>query len=154
MICYSLRAMHEIIFEVLINLKLIVMTTLIKFRHLFLAIFLFAGYTAGAQTAVQKLSSLKNDTTMKTYLIERDIPNAGKFTAADLKGISQKSCSVLKDMGAGIVWIESYVTDDKIFCVYKAKNEDLIREHGSKGGFPVTKITQIGSVISPATAEQ
>jgi len=146
--------MYEIIFEVLKNLKLIIMTTLINPRNLFLAILLFVGYTAGAQTAVQKLSSTKNDTTMKTYLIERDIPQAGKFTAADLKGIAQKSNSVLKDMGPDIKWIESYVTGDKIFCVYQAKNEELIKEHGSKGGFPVTKITQIGSVISPATAEQ
>ncbi|UAY53722.1 DUF4242 domain-containing protein [Ferruginibacter albus] len=92
---------------------------------------------------------------MKTYLIERDIPSAGNFTAADLKAISQKSCSVLKDMGSdNIQWVQSYVTDDKIFCVYKAKNEDLIREHGAKGGFPVTKITEISSVISPATAQQ
>lgn len=123
-------------------------------RLILVAILFFAGLTTKAQSASTKYSSTKNDTTMKTYLIERDIPNAGKFTAADLKGISQKSCSVLKDMGPDIQWIQSYVTGDKIFCVYKAKNEELIREHGSKGGFPVTKITQISSVISPATAEQ
>ncbi|MFT3682872.1 MAG: DUF4242 domain-containing protein [Ferruginibacter sp.] len=90
---------------------------------------------------------------MKTYLIQRDIPNAGAFTADELKGISQKSCSVLAEMGTGIEWVQSYVTGDKIFCVYRAENEDLIREHGKKGGFPVTVITEIGSVISPATAK-
>lgn len=90
---------------------------------------------------------------MKTYLIERDLPNAGMLSAGELKGVSQKSCSVLKEMGPSIQWVESYVTGNKIFCVYKAENEELIREHGSKGGFPVTKITEINSVISPATAE-
>jgi hypothetical protein len=95
----------------------------------------------------------KNKTIMKTYLIERDIPNAGMLTNGELKGISQKSCSVLKEMGPSIEWVESYVTGDKVFCVYKAENEELIKEHGSKGGFPVTKITEIRSVISPATAE-
>ena len=89
---------------------------------------------------------------MNTYLIERDIPNAGQFTAEDLKGISQKSCSVLTEMGPDIQWLQSYVTGNKIFCVYKAENEELIREHGTKGGFPVTQITEISSTISPATA--
>lgn len=90
---------------------------------------------------------------MKTYLIERDIPGAGKFTAAQLKAISQKSCSVLTEMGPEIQWIQSYVTGDKIFCVYKAENEELIREHAAKGGFPANVITQIYSEISPATAK-
>ncbi len=89
---------------------------------------------------------------MKTYLIERDIPNAGAFTAEDLKGISQKSCAVLAGMGPAIEWQQSYVLGDKIFCVYKAENEELIREHGRQGGFPVNRITEIMSVISPATA--
>ncbi|WP_224014268.1 DUF4242 domain-containing protein [Ferruginibacter albus] len=127
------------------------MKTLFNFRNLLLAALLITGYTSLAQTT----STTKKEETMKTYLIERDIPSAGNFTAADLKAISQKSCSVLKDMGSdNIQWVQSYVTDDKIFCVYKAKNEDLIREHGAKGGFPVTKITEISSVISPATAQQ
>ncbi|MDE3184247.1 MAG: DUF4242 domain-containing protein [Bacteroidota bacterium] len=90
---------------------------------------------------------------MKTYLIERDIPGAGKFTPEQLKAISQKSCSVLKEMGPDIEWIQSYVTGDKIFCVYKAENEDLIREHAKKGGFPANKITEVVTGISPATAE-
>lgn len=90
---------------------------------------------------------------MKTYLIERDIPGAGKLTPEQLKAISQKSCSVLKDMGPQIQWIQSYVTGDKIFCVYKAENEELIREHAKKGGFPANKITEVSTEISPATAE-
>ena len=90
---------------------------------------------------------------MKTYLIERDIPNAGKLTPEQLKSISQKSCSVLKEMGPDIQWIQSYVTGDKIFCVYKAENEDLIREHAKKGGFPANVITEISTTISPATAK-
>ena len=89
---------------------------------------------------------------MKTYLIERDLPGAGKFTPEELKAISQTSCGVLKEMGPKIQWIHSYVTGDKIYCIYKAQNEDLIREHGKKGGFPVTNIAEISSTISPATA--
>ena len=91
---------------------------------------------------------------MKTYLIEREIPNAGKLTPAELKSISQTSCGVLKEIGPKIQWIHSYVTGNMIYCVYKAENEELIREHGKKGGFPVNAITEIGTTISPATAEQ
>ena len=87
---------------------------------------------------------------MKTYLIEREIPDAGKFTGEQLKGISQKSCSVLMELGAGIQWIHSYVTGNKIYCIYKAESEELIREHARKGGFPANKIVEISSVISPA----
>lgn len=90
---------------------------------------------------------------LNTYLIERDIPGAGQLTAADLKGISQKSCSVIKELGQGIVWLQSYVTGNKIFCVYQAENETLLREHAKKGGFPITSITEINNTISPKTAE-
>lgn len=90
---------------------------------------------------------------LKTYLIERDIPGAGNLSAADLKGISQKSCNVLSEMN-GIQWVHSYVTGNKIFCVYNAKDESLLREHAQKGGFPITSITEINSVISPETAKQ
>jgi hypothetical protein len=89
---------------------------------------------------------------MKTYLIEREIPNAGKFTPEELKAISQKSCSVLDEMGPQIQWIHSYVTGNKIFCIYKAENEQLIKEHADKGGFPANNIIEIASIISPATA--
>lgn len=89
---------------------------------------------------------------MKTYVIEREIPGAGKLTAAELKAISQTSCSVLEEMGPQIEWIHSYVTGEKLFCVYKAENEELIREHAKKGGFPVNRINELGTMISPATA--
>ena len=90
---------------------------------------------------------------MKTYVIEREIPGAGKLTPEQLKGISQTSCGVLKEMGPKIEWLHSYVTGDKIFCIYKAENEDLIREHAKKGGFPANKISEVGTVISPETAK-
>jgi hypothetical protein len=89
---------------------------------------------------------------MKTYLIERDIPNAGKLTPEQLKSISQVSCKVLQEMGPQIQWVHSYVTGDKIFCVYKAENEEMISEHAKRGGFPANYIMEIPSVISPATA--
>ena len=89
---------------------------------------------------------------MKTYVIEREIPNAGKLTVEELKGISQKSCSVLNEMGPQIEWQQSYVTGNKIYCVYNAQNEELIKEHAQKGGFPANSISEVSSVISPATA--
>ena len=126
-----------------------------KITTLLLVIILFTGIIARAQTAtVNDSSSKSNSTTMKTYLIERDIPNAGKLTPEQLKAISQKSCSVLQHMGPQIQWIQSYVTGDKIFCVYKAENEDLIREHAKEGGFPANVITEVSTTISPATAKQ
>ena len=126
----------------------------IKNTILLLALVLFTGMTAMAQTTSVKDTSKSNSTKMKTYLIERDIPNAGKLTPAQLKAISQKSCSVLQHMGPQIQWIQSYVTGDKIFCVYKAENEDLIREHAKEGGFPANVITEVATTISPATATQ
>ena len=123
-------------------------------RHiLVLTMMLLAGFTSSAQTAASNHSATVKAKQMKTYLIERDIPGAGKFTPEQLKAISQKSCSVLKEMGPDIEWIQSYVTGDKIFCVYKAENEELIREHAKKGGFPANKITEVVTGISPATAE-
>src|SRR5665647_764283 len=122
-------------------------------RILICTIVLFAGYASAAQTTASNISTTTKTSAMKTYLIERDIPGAGNLTPAQLKAISQKSCSVLKDMGPQIQWIQSYVTGDKIFCVYKAENEELIREHAKKGGFPANKITEVDTEISPATAE-
>ncbi len=86
-------------------------------------------------------------------MIEREIPGAGDLQADDLKGISQKSCNILKEMGPQIQWIESFVTDDKIYCTYIAPNEDEIRKHAEEGGFPANKIVEIKTVISPTTAE-
>ena len=128
---------------------------LIKNTTLLLAIIMLTGMAAIAQTATVKDSSSKSSSAkMKTYLIERDIPDAGKLTPEQLKAISQKSCSVLQNMGPQIQWLQSYVTENKIFCVYKAENEDLIREHAKKGGFPANVITEISTTISPATAKE
>lgn len=90
---------------------------------------------------------------MPRYIIEREIPGAGKLSAAELKGISQKSCSVLSTMGPKIQWVESFVTDNKIFCVYISQNEATIKEHAQKGGFPANRITEVKTKIDPTTAE-
>jgi len=121
---------------------------------LLIAILLFTGYAAMAQnTKTAENSKTQNVTEMKTYVIEREIPDAGKFTAEQLKGISQKSCSVLTEMGPKIQWLHSYVTGNKIYCIYKAENADLLREHAKKGGFPANSIAEVGTIISPATAK-
>ncbi|MBV9182836.1 MAG: DUF4242 domain-containing protein [Acidobacteria bacterium] len=90
---------------------------------------------------------------MPKYLIERDIPGAGKLSAQELKAISQKSCGVLNRLGPEIQWIESYVTKDKIFCVYRAASEEMVRQHAREGGFPADRISEVTSVIDPSTAE-
>ena len=90
---------------------------------------------------------------MPKFLIEREIPGAGKLSASELQGISQKSCGVLRDMGPRIQWIQSYVTDDKVYCVYIAPDEKTVREHASKGGFPANKVSRISTVIDPTTSE-
>ena len=154
MICYTRPPVVNAIFDLSIIKKNNVMKTIFNACKLLIAILLFSGYSVMAQntTATDNLQTVKTNE-MKTYLIERDIPGAGKLTPDQLKAISQKSCSVLKQMGPEIQWVQSYVTGDKIYCVYKAKNEELIKEHAAKGGFPANSIMEIGSVISPATAE-
>jgi len=90
---------------------------------------------------------------MPRYVIEREIPGAGKFSAEELQAISQKSCAVLNQMGPQIQWVQSYVTDDKIYCVYIAPNAEMVREHARKGGFPANRISAVKSVIDPTTSE-
>ena len=90
---------------------------------------------------------------MPKYVIEREIPGAGKLTAEQLQGISQKSCGVLRNLGPQIQWVHSYVTDNKIYCVYIAPNEQMVREHANQGGFPANKISEVKRVIDPTTAE-
>jgi hypothetical protein len=90
---------------------------------------------------------------MPKFVIERDIPGAGKLSGAELHAISQKSCGVLNTMGPSIQWLQSYVTGDKIYCVYIAPNENAVREHAQQGGFPANRISQVMSVIDPTTAE-
>jgi hypothetical protein len=90
---------------------------------------------------------------MPKYIIERNIPNAGHLSARELQSISQKSCAILTEMGPQIQWLESYVTDDKIYCIYIAPNEASVKEHAEKGGFPANSISQIRTSIDPTTAE-
>jgi hypothetical protein len=90
---------------------------------------------------------------MPKYLIEREIPGAGKLSPSELQGISQKSCSVLRDMGPRIQWVQSFVTEDKIYCVYIAPDEKTVLDHASQGGFPANRVSRIASVIDPTTAE-
>ncbi len=90
---------------------------------------------------------------MPKYVIEREIPGAGKLSAVELQGISQTSCGVLQEMGPQIQWIQSYVTDDKIYCVYIAPNEQMVKEHAQKGGFPANSVSKIATIIDPTTSE-
>lgn len=90
---------------------------------------------------------------MPRYVIEREIPGAGNLSAEELQAISQKSCTVLGGMGPQIQWVQSYVTDEKVYCVYIAPNEEMVREHARQGGFPANRISEVRSVIDPTTAE-
>ena len=90
---------------------------------------------------------------MPRFLIERDLPGAGRLSAEELQQVSEKSCSVLRELGPQIQWVQSYVTDDKIYCVYIAPNAEMIREHARRGGFPANVVSEIRTVIDPTTAE-
>ena len=90
---------------------------------------------------------------MPKYVIERSIPNAGKLSAPELRDISGKSCRVLHDLGPHIQWLQSYVTDEKLFCVHIAPNAEMIREHALRGGFPADAIREVKIIIDPTTAE-
>ena len=122
------------------------MKSILKQLGLLAVTLILISFTVNAQTKNSKTDE------MKTYVIEREIPGAGAFTAEQLKSISQTSCGVLKQMN-DIQWIHSYVTGNKIYCIYKAKNEELIREHAKRGGFPANSVSEVSNVISPATAE-
>lgn len=90
---------------------------------------------------------------MPKFVIEREIPGAGKLSPSELQAISQKSCGVLNTMGPKIQWVQSYVTEDKIYCVYIAPDEATVREHATKGGFPANKVSRISTMIDPTTSE-
>ena len=96
---------------------------------------------------------ISDNDNMPVYVIERDIPGAGKLSKKDLQQISEKSCGVLKQMGSGIKWMHSYVTDDKIYCVYSASDTSALIAHAKSGGFPINKINPVHSMISPISAE-
>ena len=90
---------------------------------------------------------------MPKFVIERELPGAGKLSVSELHGIAQKSCGVLSEMGPKIQWLQSYVTDDKIYCVYIAADADSVREHAKRGGFPANRVSQVRAVIDPTTAD-
>ena len=90
---------------------------------------------------------------MPKYVIERELPGAGNLSGADLQTISERSCGVLRDLGPEITWLHSYVTDDKIYCVYIAPDEQMVRDHAERGGFPANRISQVRETIDPTTAE-
>ncbi len=91
---------------------------------------------------------------MPRYVIERHVPGAGRMSCAELQRIAEKCCDVLRELGPDIQWIESYITDDKIYCIYRAPNEDVIRQHAIRGGFPADLIAEVKTVIDPTTAER
>ena len=117
-------------------------------KLMLILVFISTNYALGQQN---EETTKKNDI-MKTYVIERNIPEAGNLTAEQLKGISQTSCTVLKEMGPKIEWQHSYVTGDKVYCVYKAENKELIEGHAKKGGFPANSINEVFHIIDPETA--
>jgi Protein of unknown function (DUF4242) len=100
------------------------------------------------------LALIQGGAAMPKFLIEREIPNAGKLSPQELQAVSQKSCSVLRSMGPSIQWVESYVTDNKVYCVYIAEGEAAIRKHAEQGGFPANRISEIRTMIDPTTAEK
>lgn len=99
------------------------------------------------------MSRKQKNNSMPKYVIEREIPEAGKLTSDQLKAISQTSCGVLSKMGPQIQWVNSYVTKDKIYCIYIAPNEEMIHEHAKQGGFPANSVSLVSTIIDPTTAE-
>jgi len=129
------------------------MKKLSNLRNWLLAAFIFTGFASSAQNTNSTNNSKTEKMELKTFVIERDMPNVGDLNAAQLKSASQNSCKVIKDLGPGIVWDHSYVTGNKIYCIYKAESEEIIREHAKKAGLPANKISEVKNIISPATAE-
>ena len=119
----------------------------------FLGVLLAATGCNENKTAADPSTIISDNGNMPVYVIERDIPGAGKLSKKDLKDISEKSCGVLKQMGSGIKWMHSYVTEDKIFCVYSASDTNALIAHAKSGGFPINRINPVHSMISPASAE-
>ena len=123
------------------------MKSLLAFATLLLVSF-------GSVCAQQNDNQTTTNDKMKTYVIERIIPGAGDLTSEQLKGISQTSCTIIDEMGPTIEWQHSYVTGDKVYCVYKAESKELIEEHAKKGNFPANSISEVTSTISPMTAKE
>lgn len=115
-----------------------------------LAMVLLGASAFAADAPAAKPQSAKKPV-MHTYVIEREIPGAGNMSKQQLREISQKSNGVLKEMGPKIQWVDSFVTNDKVYCIYRAENEDLVREHAKRGGFPANKVSEVKTIISPKT---
>lgn len=129
------------------------MKTTKKTSSILMTVLMLIGYvTYGQQTNSNSLTT-KKQTKMNTYVIERNIPNAGELTNGQLQEIAQKSCGVVNAMGPQIEWDHSYVTGDKLFCIYRATSEDVVREHGKAGGFPVDNVYQVSAIFSPESAK-
>lgn len=109
--------------------------------------------TSNKTSSADIIRSEASASNQNMYVIEREIPGAGELTAEELKGISQTSCGVLDEMGSEIQWLHSYVTGDKIYCVYTAPNEEMVREHAKQGGFPANSVSKVTTVIDPTTAQ-
>jgi len=118
-----------------------------------IAYFLERSLKSSARYATLLLSQEDQETKMPKYVIERDIPNVGDITADQIIAISQKSCGVLNNLGPKIQWVHSYVTQDKIYCIYIAPNEEMVREHARQGGFPANKVSEIRHTIDPTSSE-
>jgi hypothetical protein len=119
---------------------------------LIILITVFYSSTLFSQNSMESDKSVE-DKTMKTYVIEREIPKAGEFTTEELVTIAKTSCGVLDEMGPKIEWLHSYVTEDKIYCIYRAQSKEIIREHAAKGKFPANSISELSTIISPETAK-
>ena len=127
------------------------MRTTFKTFALLIAMTFIGAVAANAQKTTD--SKTKKPAEMKTYVIERDMPGVGSLNAAQLRSASQNSCAVITDLGPKIEWVHSYVTGDKIYCIYKAESEEIIREHAQKTGLPANKISELATIISPETAK-
>ena len=122
-----------------------------SFKSLFIAALSLVIAGSALANELPSLESLP--VTQKMYVIERDMPGLGKMTPAELKAASQKSCSVLRHLGPEITWLQSYVTGDKMYCVYLAPNAELVREHAREGGFPANAVNEVTTIIGPQTAK-
>lgn len=113
------------------------------------------GFSQNQSKVNAKMNQTQNqkEKEMKTYLIEREIPDAGKLSPEQLKGISQKSNAIVAEMGPGIEWVHSYVTDNKVYCVYRAEDKSLLKQHAEQGGFPINHISELSRMIDPSTAK-
>jgi len=124
----------------------------ISYSTLMFVVLFLCGFAGKAQTNSVNEQLKKKPTIMKTYVIEREIPGLGTWTPEQLKSASQTSCSVLKELGSKIEWLHSYVTGNKMYCIYRAENVEVVKEHAKKGGFPANSINEVTEIIGPATA--